>query len=226
MCTGKLVIWAPAGYSQGSRSSSSSMALSTTGTYLSGGPGSIVSSRCEPRKPISQIVQNLLFHDSTYHNDTSTYRYVPVCTGVHLYWYVLVCIGMDQYILVHVWNMQVCTGMCLSVLFYTCRSQYIPVCTSTHIHLSVWSSMYWYVMVHTSISAHFHHNCSLLSRYSIHGGTRRYMAVPKSPVPLNKTVRERTMRYESLVPLRSRSRCRAPGSRSCIPVHSSCTAGP
>jgi len=86
-------------------------ALSTTGTFLSDGPGSIAWLLCKPRKPISQWFQNLLY-------DESTYQYIPVCTSMYwlvIYWYILVYTCMYQY--VPVWTsmygyIQVCTGTC------------------------------------------------------------------------------------------------------------------
>jgi hypothetical protein len=55
-----------------------------------------------------------------------------------------------------------------------------------------------YILVHASIYSNFLHSNSLISRYSIHQGTRQYNEVPKSPVPLNKEVQRNTSRYKAL----------------------------
>ena len=103
---------------QGWGSRSSSSALSTTGTYLSDGTGSIASSRCEPRKPNSQCHYNLLVHDTTY-------KFIPVWTCI--YWYVLVCTGMYMYNQVQAsmyWYVLVCTDIYRPV---TVIYRYVPV---------------------------------------------------------------------------------------------------
>jgi hypothetical protein len=133
---------------------------------------------------------------------TSTYQCVPVCTGV--YWYILVCTSMYQYVLVSTGTCRyvlVCVGMYQSILAGHSIYQYVPVQTFTCQYVAVCTSMYHYILVHTIgtyilvhtiISSNFQHSYSLISRYSIHRGTRQYNEVPKSLVPLKKTVQGST----------------------------------
>ncbi len=92
--------------SQGLGSISSSTTLSSTGSYLSDGPGSMASSWCLPRKPIWEWFQ--------------FFWYIPVhtsCTGI--YWYILVCTSVLVY-----------NGTCwyILVLVYTSIYWYIAAC--------------------------------------------------------------------------------------------------
>jgi hypothetical protein len=120
------------------------------------------------------------------------YQYKPVHTGMYLsvlvctclYWYVPVHTSTNQYI-------QVCTCLVLrnSMNHYILLHDWYE---------SVWTRMYMYVLVHTSIFRKFWFLSYCLILFWIHGGTRRYMAVPESPVPLDMQVQGSTWRYKAL----------------------------
>ncbi len=59
---------------------------------------------------------------------------------------------------------------------------YVLVCIGMSWYVLVCTGMYWYVLVCTSVYSDFQFTNSVLPRYSIHGGTWKYMAVPESPV--------------------------------------------
>ena len=119
------------------------------------------------------------------------YQYKPVHTGMYLsvlvctclYWYVPVHTSTNQYI-------QVCTCLILrnSMNHYILLHDWYE---------SVWTRMYMYVLVHTSIFRKFWFLSYCLILFWIHGGTRRYMAVPESPVPLDMQVQGSTWRYKA-----------------------------
>ena len=129
---------------------------------------------------------------------TSTYQYKPVHTCMylsvlvctHMYWYALVHTSTSQYI-------QVCTFLYWYVLVHTSTSVWIGLLLHNW-YESVWTRMYKYVLVHTSIFRKFWFLSYRPVRFWIRGGTRRYKAVPESPVPLDMEVQGSTWRYKAL----------------------------
>ena len=119
---------------------------------------------------------------------TSTNQYIPVCTGMYwyvlvctgIYWFVLVCTGTYQHVL-HIFS----TISCWNILIQTGTCQDVHSCTLSYCLVSS------YPLLDTR-------------RYKAvqgsHFGTRRYKAVPKSPVPLNSEVQGSTWWYKGLVP--------------------------
>jgi len=103
-------------------------------------------------------------------------RYELVCFG--MCWYVPVCFSMNWYELV-------CTDIYLLVTVYSSMYKYTHSPVSMRQYVLVCTGMYWYVLVCTSIYSDFQFTNSILPRYSIHGGTWKYMAVPESPVYLD-----------------------------------------
>jgi hypothetical protein len=62
----------------------------------------------------------------------------------------------------------------------------------TLLPVSIHTSMYQYILVHTSLYSNFQHSDASLSCKRIHHSTWQYKEVSKSPVPLNKAVHEGT----------------------------------
>jgi hypothetical protein len=118
-------------------------------------------------------------------------RYELVCFG--MCWYVPVCFSMNWYELV-------CTDIYLLVTVYSSMYKYTHSPVSMRQYVLVCTGMYWYVLVCTSIYSDFQFTNSILPRYSIHGGTWKYMAVPESPVYLDYGGTSRYMAVQSLVP--------------------------
>ena len=133
---------------------------------------------------------------------------ILVCTG--MYWYVHGRLGTSRYVVVCAsmyWyrttsqsHIQVCTSPHNHPLVCTGLYWYVLVCSGMYWYVLVCSCIYWYVPVCTIIYPDFQYTISVLPRYSIHGGTWKYMAVPESPVYLNEDGTSRYMAVQSLVP--------------------------
>ena len=121
---------------------------------------------------------------------TSTSQYIQVCTCLYLY--VLVHTSTYTYDPVH-------TGMYLSVLVCTITywkvnirnsmNQYILLMTGLSQYELGCTRMYWYILAYFLNSGVLSY---LLVLFWIRGGTRRYKAVPESPVPLDMQVQGTT----------------------------------
>jgi hypothetical protein len=118
-------------------------------------------------------------------------RYELVCFG--MYWYVPVSFSMNWYELV-------CTDIYLLVTVYSSMYKYTHSPVSMRQYVLVCTGTYQYILVYTSIYSDFQFTNSVLPRYSIHGGTWKYMAVPESPVYLDYGGTSRYMAVQSLVP--------------------------